>query len=1031
MNQSIQLKRASLLLRAVLLLWLVTTGCCLLLSAQNTNISGTVTSATTSQPIEGASVTVKGSTSGVLTDSHGNFTISAAPGSQLEISYVGYETQTATVTNNKSLNVVLKTTAAQDMSEVVVVGYGTQRKKDITGSVATVDLKATKDVAAANLQRLLVGQVPGVAVKQLTGRPGQQLEVVVRGLSSLGAGSQPLYVIDGFPIGNSMDYGISPNDIGSITILKDAVSSAIYGARGSNGVVLITTKAAKAGGKSIDFSATYGVQTVPESRRTKVLNGQEFAQFKKDIFVDSKRYFENREPSIDEIPEDFRYPEQTKISTNWFNEILHNNAPFKNVNLTYSDGQGDTKSLFSVSYFKQDGVIKNTDFEQFSAHSNIEGKLNDFIRTGLNITGFYTTNNLGPSTEGRDNLIGSTLLMDPREPVYNEDGTFNTYIGGHDGIFGFPNPVQVLKEQLNVVRVGQILTSGFAEAKFLRHFTFKTSLNALLRYSAQKLYTPSTLAGENAPPPRLASESDNAYSTVNYSADQLLSYDNSFGASRLNVLAGYTAQNETVRGLAGTGSDYPNDLTPFLDAAAIKSASSTEYGWGLNAFFGRVNYVFDEKYLLSATFRREGSSRFGEHNRYGNFPAISAGWRLLNEKFMPKISWLSDLKLRASWGITGNNNIGNYSSLSMMTKSDYILGSGDGSLVRGFIVDGLANPNLGWETSKQLDIGLDLAAFNNKLTFTAEYYKKVTSDMLLPVQIPAISGFTSYLDNIGKVQNTGVEFITSYNTTIGQVGLHTNLNVSMNQNKVLEIRGQNDQILNGTFYGAYSISRIGRPIGMFYGYKVLGIFNNDQEIKNSPTQDGAVPGVYKYYDANGDGVISYGTDDMVEIGNPWPKMTFGVTLGGDYRNFDLNILLNGATGFDVYREIEKSTMNMDGVFNVSEEANYRWRSEQNPGNGKYAGTLNYKWQRESNSRYVYKGDYIWLKNISLGYTFKKSDFFFKTFRLYGSIDNFLLFTKYPGSNPEASVTGGGIYPGVDDETYPISRTFTLGLKLNF
>ncbi|MBO9618265.1 MAG: TonB-dependent receptor [Niabella sp.] len=1028
MNSSAKLNSATLLLRAIVLFCFFSITCSSLLFAQNTTVSGTVSSATTTLPIEGATVMVKGTTTGVLTDPQGKFTINAAPGAALEISYIGYETQTVTPAGKAPLTVILKTAAAKDLNEIVVVGYGTQKRKDITGSVASVDLGAVKDVPAANPGRLLMGQVSGVAVKQLTGRPGQQMEIVVRGLSSLGAGSQPLYVVDGFPIGTSLDYAINPNDIENITILKDAVSSAIYGARGSNGVVLITTKSAKTGRKSLEFSANYGVQNIPDSRRTKVLTGEEFAQFKKDNFMDKIRYFQNREPGIDEVPLDYRYPEQTKTSTNWFNEILHNNAPFQNYNLTYSQGTQDYHSLFSVGYLKQDGVLKYTNFEQFSIHSNIEGKFNDFIRTGLNINGFYAINNVGPGTEGRDNLVGSTLLMDPRAPVYNADGTFNSYIGGHDGIFGFPNPVQLLKEQLNVVRVGQALANGFVELKFLKNFTFKTSVNALLRYSAQKQFTPSTISGENAPAPRDASESDNAYSTINISADQLLTYDKHFGLHQLNVLAGYTAQHETVRGLTGTGSQYPNDLTPFLGLAAIRSASSTEYGWSMNAAFGRVNYSYDDRYLFSATFRREGSSRFGENNKFANFPAVSAGWRIMNEKFMPKSGWLNDLKLRGSWGVTGNNNIGNYTQLAFMNNNNYILGN---NLAQGYIVANLPNQELKWETSKQLDLGLDLLAFKNKFSFTAEYYKRVTDNMLLGVQVPAISGFTSYVANIGKVQNSGLEFSGSYRTNIGSVGFWSNANATMNRNKVLAIRGANDQILNGTFYGPYSISRVGRPIGMFYGYKVLGIFNSDQEIKNSPTQDGAVPGVYKYLDADGNGVISYDTKDMVEIGNPWPKLSYGLTLGADYKHFDISVLFNGATGFDVYREIEKSTMNMDGVFNVLEDSKNRWRSAQNPGNGRLAGTLTWKWERESNSRYVYKGDFLWFKNISLGYTFSKQRLPFKTFRIYGSIDNFLLFTKYPGANPEASVTGGGTYPGVDDETYPLSRTFTLGLKVNF
>jgi len=447
----------------------------------------------------------------------------------------------------------------------------------------------------------------------------------------------------------------------------------------------------------------------------------------------------------------------------------------------------------------------------------------------------------------------------------------------------------------------------------------------------------------------------------------------------------------------------------------------------MNAVFGRINYAFGDRYLLSGTFRREGSSRFGEKNKYGNFPAFSAGWRVLNEKFMPHISWLTDLKLRGSWGITGNNNIGNYSSLAFMSDNNYILGN---NLVRGQIVTSLANSSLGWEKSKQLDLGLDIAAFGDKLSFTAEYYNKITSDMLLPIQVPSISGFTTYLSNVGKVQNKGFEFSVRYKTKVNKVGLWTNANISINRNKVLEIRGNNDQILNGDFYGGYNISRVGRPIGMLYGFKMLGIFQNQAEIDKSPKQDGAIPGVYKYLDADGDGIISYDTKDMVEIGNPWPKFIYGLTIGGDYKNFDWSILVNGAYGYDIYRVIEASTMNMDGVFNVLEASKQRWRSEQNPGSGKYATTNTWKWERESNSRYVYSGSHMWIKNISVGYTLSKTKLPFKSLRVFASADNFLLFTHYPGSNPDVN-NRGGINPGLDDESYPLTRTFTFGANFNF
>ncbi len=996
------------------------------LMAQSNIVTGTVKDED-GAVLQGVSILVKGSAAGVSSNAQGRYSISM-PQSQavLVISYIGYVTQELSATAGSEQDISLKRDA-NALTDVVVVGYGSQRRRDVTGSISTIDLSATKDVPVTNPGRLLVGQAAGVYVKQPTGRPGAELEVVIRGLGSLGAGSQPLYVIDGFPIGNGLGQNFNPNDIANISILKDAVSTAIYGARGSNGVVLITTKNAKTGQSSLNVTANYGIQNIPESRRVKVLNGQDFAQFKKDIFMDKIRYFQNREPLITEVPLDFRYPEQTKFSTNWYNEILHNNAPFQNYNITLSQGNGKFHSLLSAGYIHQDGSLINTDFDNVSVRANIDGKINDFINVGLNVNGSFATSNLGPGTEGRSDLVGSTLLMDPREPVYNDDGTYNNYIGGTNGSFGWANPVQVLNELISKRQTGQLLSNGFVELSFLRNFKFRTSANAFVSYYNYKQFVPSTLAGQNAPPPRDASAFDQAINTVNYSLDQLLTYEKNFGNHRVNALLGYTAQEETSKSLTGNGSQFPNDLTPFLGAAAIRSAGSSEYGWSMNAGFGRVNYSFDERYLLSATFRREGSSRFGEQNRYGNFPAFSAGWRVINEKFFPQTSWLTDLKLRGSWGITGNNNIGNYSSLAFINNSNYIIGN---SLSRGVVVASLANPVLGWERATQLDLGLDLAAFRDKLSFTAEYYSKITDDMLLPIQVPAISGFTNYLSNVGKVQNRGVEFTLRYRTNINKVGVWSNLNLSLNRNKVLEIRGANDQILNGEYYSGFNISRVGRPIGMLYGFEVLGIFNTQDEIDKSPKQDGAIPGVYKYLDGNGDGIISYDTRDMLEIGNPWPKFTYGLNLGGNYKNFDINLLLNGAYGYDIYRLIESSTMNMDGVFNVLDASKERWRSEANPGTGRYATTNTWKWERETNSRYVYSGSHLWFKNVSVGYSLPKSNLPFKGLRIYASADNFLLITNYPGANPDINVRGG-INPGIDDEAYPLPRTFTFGLNVTF
>ena len=982
------------------------------------------------QPISGVSVRVDGTYVGTMTDADGKYTINVNTGATLAFSHVSFGKKTVVVGDNNNLDIILGSQKG-DLGEVVVIGYGSQKRRDVTGALSTIDVAKLKDVPATNITRLLTGQAAGVTVKQSSGAPGGESEVTIRGLGSLGAGNAPLYVVDGFPVGTSIGQNINPNDIATITVLKDAVSTAIYGARGSNGVILITTKNARNGEASLSATANYGTQNIPDSRKTKVLNGKDFAQFKKDIFMDKIRYFENREPDITEVPLDYRFPEQTKNSTNWFDAILHKNAPFQNYNVTLANGNSPIHSMVSLGYTDQEGVLINTHYKLYSVRANIGGQVNKYLNFGLNLNGSFSDRNENTNSQGRDGLVGSTLIMDPRDLVYNADGSYDSYIGGHDGAFGFPNPVQFLKETNAKYTNTNVITNGFMEFSFLRNFKFKTAYNAGFYIGSSKQYIPSTIAGVQSPPPLDAREGDSSYNTVNLSTDQLLTYSKRLGDHSIEAMAGFTAQKETAKGLGGYGNKFPNDLVPYLNAGVIKSSNSGEFGWSTEAFFGRLNYSYKGRYLFSGTYRREGSSRFGVNNKWGNFPALSAGWRVSDESFMSGISWLSDLKLRGSWGITGNNDIGNYKSLSFMNPSNYILGTGvlGGNFVSGQVVGSFANTLLRWEKSKQTDIGIDLTAFNNKLTFTAEYYNRITSDMLLPIQLPAISGFTSSFGNVGKVQNRGLEFAVGYRTKVNAVGVWSNFNISFNRNKVLAINGANDVIREGGFYDDYNVSKPGRPIGMIYGYKVLGIFQNQAEIDKSPTQDGAIPGVYKYLDADTNGVISYDTKDMVEIGNPWPKGTWAFTMGADYKNFDLTVLLTGAYGYDVFAQIQKSTMNMDGVFNVLEVSKDRFRSEAQPGNGIYPTTNTWKWERESNSRYIYSGQHVWVKNVSLGYTLPKAPFHFSGMRLFVSADNLFLFTHYPGNNPDANNLGGR-RPGFDDVAYPISRIFTAGLKVS-
>ncbi len=1005
------------------------------------------------EALPGVSIVIKGTNSGTLTDVTGKFSIEIQEGLKptFIFSFVGYSSKEVLLGNQSVLNITLESDN-KSLDELVVVGYGSQRKRDITSAVSVIGVDDIGEVPASSVTRLLQGQAAGVATKQKSGTPGQQFEVKIRGIGSLGAGSDPLYVIDGFPVGISVGQNLNPNDIETITILKDAASTAIYGARGSNGVVLITTKKAKDGKVGLNVSVDYGINNIPSSRKVKVLNGVEFAQFKKEIIEDNIRYFQKREPTIEDIPAGFRYPDQTKYSTNWYDLILNNNAPYTDVNLTLTSGTGPIKSLVSAGYYDEKGSIQNTGYNRVSLRTNLGGDVNKMINVGFNIAGSYSKSSLA-NTNGRSNTLGGALIMDPRFPAYDEQGKLIPYYVGTDGVFGFPNPLFVLQNVKRNRNIADVLANGHVEITLLPGLKFRSSVNAKINYSMYKDYIPSTIGlpvqnGSNGAPPRTATERDDSEELRNFAADQLLTYSRTVGENhQFDALAGFSAQQETVKGLYGSANTFPDDLVPYLGAASIRSSNSIEKKWTMMAYVARFNYAYKDKYLVSASWRREGSSRFSADNKYGNFPAASVGWRISEESFMPKVSWLTDLKLRASWGKTGNNSYqvvnnfelgnnsgadGNYASQAFLGINNYIF---NGQLASGKVVTSFANTALGWEKSNQTDIGLDLSTFNNSLIFTFEYYKKITNDMLLGYNIPAVSGFTSTLKNLGKVQNQGVELAANYRLKIGSVNFKTNANLTINRSKILAIRGENDFILNGSFYGGYNQQKVGRPIGMILGYKKLGIFNTQAEIDAAPKQDGVIPGGMKFWDADGNGEVTYDTKDMIEIGNPNPKFTWGWTVGADYKRFDISILFMGAHDFDVYRNIEASTMNMDGVFNVLDKAKDRWRSPENPGSNpnsknSQGGTNYFKWSRESSERYVYDGSHVWLRNITLGYNLPRLKSVLSDARIFVNASNLFLFTKYPGNNPDAGVRGGNELNN-DDESYPVPRTFSGGIKINF
>lgn len=1004
--------------------------CCSLSAIAQKRITGTVTDAH-GEVVIGANVMEKGTSNGIITDTEGKFTLTVGENAVLQVSYVGFAKQEIPVGNHTNLQITL-VEDTQALEEVVVVGYGTKRKGDITSAISVVDLANNGEIHGLDATRLIQGQAPGVVAKQKTGKPGQELSITIRGMGSLGAQSAPLYVVDGFPVGESLSQSINPEDIESISILKDAASTAIYGARGANGVILITTKNAKDGELRLTATANLGVSNIPMNRRTKMLTGPEFIQFQKESYEDRVRYLQNREPTLEDVPAAFRYPEQTKYSTDWFDEIVNDNALTQTYNVTLAEGVGKVKSVLSLGYVNQQGAIIKSGFERYNARANINGQINDYISMGWNIAASRSNERIIDS-ETRDRVIGMSYWLDPSEPVYNEDGSWNTYIGGHDGIFGGANVVQLLHENKKMQAVNRIITNGYIEISFLKDFKFKPSVNVSLYNLHRTDFWPSTLASYGlspSPPPRNASLDEWNRNTINYNTDLLLTYDKKIGDHSFDAMLGYTVQDEQYSQLYSNGTKFPNDEIQIFQNAENISMTSDKYEWSLLAYLARANYNYMNKYLLSASIRREGSSRFGLNNKWGNFPSVSAGWRISEESFMPETNWLSSLKLRGSYGVTGNNSIGNYPSLAGLNSANYTL---SGAFAPGAVLGSYANTYLGWERSNSLDLGIDMSLFNNKLIFMAEFYNRITDNMLLQKDIPIITGFSTSYTNVGKVQNRGIEFSLDYKEKVTRdLNLRGNFNIAFNRNKVLAIMGENDYIETFSFYNYYNRSIVGHPIGMMWGYKMIGIFNSYEEIANSPLQEGAVPGVYKYWDANGDGVITYNAnDDMVEIGNPHPKFTYALTLGGDYKGFDFNVLITGAQGYDMIREIEATIGNMDGCFNVAAEAKNRWRSPEQPGNGIWASTNTWKWEREVSSRYIYDASHTWIKNITLGYTVPTTGkSILKGARFFLNAENVFLITNYPGFNPDVDLNGG-INPGRDDEAYPIPLIFSLGTTITF
>ena len=994
----------------------------------NGKLSGRVIDAK-GEPIPGANISVKGTTIGTITDMDGNFSIDVNPNQILTISFIGYETKTIPVSNQKILNVVLQETVNQ-LDELVVVSYGTQKKRDLTGSVSKIDAGELESFPVGQFAQKLQGQVAGVQINQSTGQPGKGMGFRIRGAASINGGSSPLFVVDGIPINMDLS-SINPDEIETFSILKDAAATSLYGSRAANGVVLITTKRGKQGKTQVDVNASFGIQTLKGLKTPDVMNGEEFAQYKKEYYEDAARY----EGYTGGVPEQYQNPSQYGTGTNWY-DLLTRNAATQNYSISVTANKDKFNTAIVLGYFRQDGVMYNSNFERYSLRANNDYQVNDRLKLGLNIAPTLQIKN-NQNTDGGWQILSAAFLADPTVNPYDENGEPILSLNS-PGMFPQPNWIRVLHEKTSKTQDLALLSNAFAELDIWNDIKYKFQAGFDLGAKNYRDFTPSTAGGAMfTAPPQKASGQYNTNFHYSWTIENMLMYNHKFGNHNIDALVGYSAQKYSNEYNQLTATDFPSDDIPWMGAGATKNGDNNIEQWALASVIARANYSFKDRYLLQATFRRDGCSRFGAGNKYANFPSISAGWIVSDEAFMePVTNVMNYLKIRASYGLTGNYNIGNYRYIAGVSTYNYVLG---GSLAPGKGLGNLGNNALTWEETKQLDLGVDIGFLNDRIYLMYDYYNKKVDGLLYQVDIPRASGFSNIYSNIGDYKAWGHEITLQSRNLVGDFKWTTNLNIAFNRNEITKMG------TNNTPKGGYSNQEdfnrlaVGEPIGIFMGYVFDGVYMTEEEFNSQPKHTSSEIGTVRMKDVSGpngvpDGIID--NNDRVKIGDPNPDFIYGMTNEFSWKNFDLSILISGQVGGDIINSNYEHTLNIDGCFNVLKKVANRWRSPENPGDGQVprtkAGTT--ELFRFNNSSWVYDASYLTIKNITLGYTIPiKPSQYLSKLRVYVTAQQLVTFTKYPGMNPEIAMNEdmGWNGLGVDRTTYPVPRTFSIGCNISF
>lgn len=963
------------------------------------------------QPLPGVSIRLKGTQYGVVTDVNGKYNINV-PNKKaiLQFSFTGFDAQEI-VADRAEINVTL-ITATSKLNDVVVVGYGTQKRSDLTGAISSTNVKSLEGTPLRSIDQALQGRTSGVQFTQNSGMPGSASSLRIRGGNSVYGSNEPLYVIDGVPVfADQGDNGasglnplnsINPDDIASIDVLKDASAEAIYGSRGGNGVILITTKRGKKGSAKVNFDAYYGAQSI--LKKYQLLNAAQYEAFANEATVN-----EGGLPAYDLT--------KTPATTNWQN-LIFRTAPIQSEQVSISGGEEKTRFFLSANYFGQDGIAKSSDFKRYSLRANVDRDLGDKFKIGNSLT----ISNVRTNQVSAGSLFTMATIQ-PDLPVYQPDGSYTS--ANKQGV-NFDNPIALLNGYKNYTNIYRTLGNIYASAEIAKGLTIKTLWGVDVLFSRNDTYLPQSVYSGS----QVGGQANiNTNQTFTWLNENTITYSLKIHDHSFNLLGGFTQQNSAYQALNSGVQSFLNDnlgTNALSTGAVVLVPASSKTQWSLLSYLGRVNYGFKDKYLLTFTARADGSSRFGVNNRYGFFPSAAFAWRLDNESFVRKLNLFSSLKLRTSYGLTGNQDgIGNYPGADLLGTSNYTIG---GVKVIGLTPSQVGNPDLKWETTAQADAGLDFGFFNDRLLFNVDVYYKRTKDLLLYVQIPVTSGFATSLQNRGQTENKGLEFTVTGVPFDGAFRWETNLNVSFNRNKIIDLNGVN-QLL--TSVSPYSILQVGQPLGSFFGYKTAGVFKDAAQVAAS-AQKNAKPGDLIYVDTDKNGVIN--TNDRVILGNAQPEFFGGFTNTFSYNSFSLLVFFQGSYGNQLFNSNKVTLENLYGLQNQTVNVLNRWTPTNTNTNIPRASSV--KPTDNGLDRYVENGSYLRFKNVQLSYKFpeKVLNRISKgmTAKIYVNAQNLFTITNYSGLDPEVSRYGSNnISPGFDSGPYPNYRTYTLGVNVGF